>query len=209
MTSLDTLDKACRRFLLFLHETLIIFFLSLDSFSDWICEGKMMLNSTIDLPTSLVFLDENLTLSLPDFILPKTTNATLGCMQIKYGHISQNTFFQFVRHVTDNLNRFFLLPALILNLCAFYIIRRTRMNRSSSIAFYMQALALCDVAFFALRVMFGELSRLSVNRHILTNGLCKFLFLMVNAVNYTTGRRMIFELIVILFSSLVDCRDEC
>jgi hypothetical protein len=61
------------------------------------------------------------------------------------------------------------------------------MNRSSSIAFYMQALALCDVAFFALRVIFGELSSLSANKHILTTGLCRFLFLMVNAVNYTSG----------------------
>ncbi|CAF1022757.1 unnamed protein product [Adineta ricciae] len=60
------------------------------------------------------------------------------------------------------------------------------MNRSSSIAFYMQTLAICDVAFFALRVLFGELSSLSANKHILTTGLCKFLFLMVNAVNYTT-----------------------
>lgn len=137
--------------------------------------------------TSLAFLDDNFTLSLPDLIFPKSNNVTSACIQLKYGHISQKTFFKFVRYVTDNLNRFFLLPALILNLCAFYIIRRTRMNRSSSIAFYMQALALCDVAFFALRVIFGELSSLSANRHILTNGLCKFLFLMVNAVNYTTG----------------------
>ena len=154
-----------------------------------------MSNSTsvmsLDLPTiatSLAFLDENFTLSLPDLIFPKTSNVTIACIQLKYVHISQKTFFKFVRYVTDNLNRFFLLPALILNLCAFYIIRRTRMNRSSSIAFYMQALALCDVAFFALRVIFGELSSLSANRHILTTGLCKFLFLMVNAVNYTTGK---------------------
>jgi putative effector of murein hydrolase len=62
------------------------------------------------------------------------------------------------------------------------------MNRSSSIAFYMQTLALCDVAFFALRVIFEELSSLSANKPILTTGLCKFLFLMVNAVNYTTGK---------------------
>jgi hypothetical protein len=52
----------------------------------------------------------------------------------------------------------------------------------------MQVLALCDVAFFALRVLFGELSSLSANKRILTTGLCKFLFLMVNAVNYTTGK---------------------
>jgi hypothetical protein len=62
------------------------------------------------------------------------------------------------------------------------------MNRSSSIAFYMQTLALCDVAFFALRVLFGELSSTQAGQQILTNGLCKFLFLMVNAVNYTTGK---------------------
>jgi hypothetical protein len=62
------------------------------------------------------------------------------------------------------------------------------MNRSSSIAFYMQTLALCDVAFFALRVFFAELSSLSAGQQILTTSLCKFQFLMVNAVNYTTGK---------------------
>ena len=153
--------------------------------------------SSIDVQTivtPLSLLDDNLTFSLSDLIiLPlRTSNVTnLSCTQLKYGHISQKSFFKFARYVTDNLNRFFLLPALILNLCAFYILRRTRMNRSSSIAFYMQVLALCDVAFFALRVIFGELSSLSAHRHILTNGLCKFLFLMVNAVNYTTGEWLI------------------
>jgi hypothetical protein len=70
------------------------------------------------------------------------------------------------------------------------------MNRSSSIAFYMQTLALCDVAFFALRVIFGELSSSPAGQQILTNGLCKFLFLMVNAVNYTTGK-FFFSLVLI------------
>jgi hypothetical protein len=137
------------------------------------------------LSTPLPFLDDNLTLSLIDQSLLKQTNLT--CNQLQYGYVSQKPLFNIVRYITHNLNRFFILPAIILNLCAFYILRRTRMNRSSSIAFYMQALALCDVAFFALRVLFGELSSLSANKHILTTGLCKFLFLMVNAVNYTTG----------------------
>ncbi len=143
----------------------------------------------LDIPTispRLSFFDDNLTLTFADQIFDKQTNLT--CNQIKYEYISQKPSFIIVRYITHNLNRFFLLPAIILNFCAFYILRRTRMNRSSSIAFYMQALALCDVAFFALRVVFGELSSLSANKHILTTGLCKFLFLMVNAVNYTTGK---------------------
>jgi hypothetical protein len=142
----------------------------------------------VDVPIlsgQLSLFDDNLTLSLTDQIILKQTNLT--CNQIKYDYVSQKPLFNIVRYITQNLNRFFILPAIILNLCAFYILRRTRMNRSSSIAFYMQALALCDVAFFALRVIFGELSSSSTNKHILTNGLCKFLFLMVNAVNYTSG----------------------
>lgn len=144
---------------------------------------------TFDVPTistPLSLLDDNLTILLDDQILLKYTNLT--CNQIKYDYVSQKPLFNFVRYVTHNLNRFFILPAIVLNLCAFYILRRTRMNRSSSIAFYMQTLALCDVAFFALRVIFGELSSLSTHKHILTTGLCKFLFLMVNAVNYTSGK---------------------
>ncbi|CAF1101420.1 unnamed protein product [Adineta steineri] len=139
-----------------------------------------------DLPTISPYSSvlDNLTLFLNEQFLTKQTNLT--CTQIKYEYISQKPLFNIVRHITHNLNRFFILPAIILNLCAFYILRRTRMNRSSSIAFYMQTLAICDVAFFALRVLFGELSSLSANKHILTTGLCKFLFLMVNAVNYTT-----------------------
>lgn len=112
----------------------------------------------------------------------------ITCNQLKYEYITKKPLFNIVRYISQNLNRFFILPAIILNLCAFYILRRTRMNRSSSIAFYMQTLALCDVAFFALRVVFGELSSSSTGKHILTTGLCKFLFLMVNAVNYTTGK---------------------
>lgn len=112
----------------------------------------------------------------------------LTCHQIKYAYITQKPLFNIVRYITHNQNRFFILPATILNLCAFYILRRTRMNRSSSIAFYMQALALCDVAFFALRVIFAELSSSTAGKQILTTGLCKFLFLMMNAVNYTTGQ---------------------
>jgi hypothetical protein len=146
--------------------------------------------------TSLIFFDiptistplsafDNLSILISDQFITKQTNLT--CNQIKYEYVSQKPLFNIVRYITHNLNRFFILPAIILNLCAFYILRRTRMNRSSSIAFYMQTLALCDVAFFALRVLFGELSSLSANKHILTTGLCKFLFLMVNAVNYTTG----------------------
>ena len=137
---------------------------------------------TISTPLSVL---DNISLFITDQFLTKQTNLT--CNQIKYEYISQKPLFHIVRYITHNLNRFFILPAIILNLCAFYILRRTRMNRSSSIAFYMQTLALCDVAFFALRVIFGELSSLSANKHILTTGLCKFLFLMVNAVNYTTG----------------------
>ncbi|CAF1184033.1 unnamed protein product [Rotaria sp. Silwood1] len=141
----------------------------------------------IDIPTlstPLSLFDDNISILINDQTLLKHSNLT--CNQIKYEYVSQKTLFNFVRYVTHNLNRFFILPAVILNLCAFYILRRTRMNRSSSIAFYMQTLALCDVAFFALRVIFGELSSFSANKHILTTGLCKFLFLMVNAVNYTT-----------------------
>ncbi len=137
---------------------------------------------TISPPLSVF---DNLSILIADQFITKQTN--LSCTQIKYEYVSQKPLFNIVRYITHNLNRFFILPAIILNLCAFYILRRTRMNRSSSIAFYMQTLALCDVAFFALRVLFGELSSLSANKHILTTGLCKFLFLMVNAVNYTTG----------------------
>lgn len=136
--------------------------------------------------TTLSQVDDNISAIIHDQTIQKYTNLT--CTQIKYEYVSQKPLFNFVRYVTHNLNRFFIIPAIILNLCAFYILRRTRMNRSSSIAFYMQTLALCDVAFFALRVIFGELSSLSANKHILTTGLCKFLFLMVNAVNYTTGK---------------------
>ena len=143
--------------------------------------------------TSIFFLDL-VTDSTPLFLLDddassasKLNNVT--CTQIKYDYVSQKPLFNIVRYVSHNINRLFLLPALILNLCAFYILQRTRMNRSSSIAFYMQILALCDVAFFALRVLFGELSSLSANKHILTTSLCKFLFLMVNAINYITGKR--------------------
>jgi len=134
----------------------------------------------------LLLFDDNITFTLTDQIFFKQTNLT--CNQIKYEYVSRKPLFNIVRYITHNLNRFFILPAIILNLCAFYILRRTRMNRSSSIAFYMQALALCDVAFFTLRVIFGELSSLSANKHILTTGLCRFLFLMVNAVNYTSGK---------------------
>jgi hypothetical protein len=143
----------------------------------------------LDVPTispPLSLFDDNITLILTDQIFFKQTNLT--CNQIKYEYVSRKPLFNIVRYITHNLNRFFILPAIILNLCAFYILRRTRMNRSSSIAFYMQALALCDVAFFTLRVIFGELSSLSANKHILTTGLCRFLFLMVNAVNYTSGK---------------------
>ena len=136
--------------------------------------------------TTLSLLDSNISLISNAQALANPENST--CNQIKYQYISQKPLFNFVRHITQNLNRFFISPAIILNLCAFYILRRTCMNRSLSIAFYMQILALCDVAFFALRVIFGELSSLSTHKHILTTGLCKFLFLMVNAVNYTTGK---------------------
>ena len=144
--------------------------------------------STLSTPLSL--FDDNITLISSQLISNGTylNEIDSTCTQIKYRYISQKPLFNIVRYVSHNLNRFFILPAFILNLCAFYILRRTRMNRSSSIAFYMQTLALCDVAFFALRVLFGELSSSAANKHILTTGLCKFLFLMVNAVNYTTGR---------------------
>ncbi|CAF2490916.1 unnamed protein product [Rotaria sp. Silwood2] len=147
-------------------------------------------DSTFSTPLSL--FDDNATLNntfpslffVTDQTILKNTNLT--CIQIKYEYVSQKPLFNIVRYISQNLNRFFILPAIILNLCAFYILRRTRMNRSSSIAFYMQTLALCDVAFFALRVIFGELSSSTTGKQILTSGLCKFLFLMVNAVNYTT-----------------------
>ena len=142
----------------------------------------------LDLPTistPLLLFDDNITFLIDQTII-KYSN--ISCQHRKYEYISQIPLFNIVRYITHNLNRFFILPAIILNLCAFYILRRTRMNRSSSIAFYMQTLALCDVAFFALRVIFGELSSISAHKHILTTGLCKFLFLMVNAVNYTTGK---------------------
>ncbi|CAF5017833.1 unnamed protein product [Rotaria sp. Silwood1] len=147
-------------------------------------------DSTFSTPLSL--FDDNTTLNNTlaslFFITDQTIlkNANLTCTQIKYEYVSQKPLFNIVRYISQNLNRFFILPAIILNLCAFYILRRTRMNRSSSIAFYMQTLALCDVAFFALRVIFGELSSSTTGKQILTTGLCKFLFLMVNAVNYTT-----------------------
>jgi hypothetical protein len=144
--------------------------------------------------TPLSIFDDNITLNntftssflITDPTILKHPNQT--CNQIKYEYVSQKPLFNIVRYISQNLNRFFILPAFVLNLCAFYILRRTRMNRSSSIAFYMQTLALCDVAFFALRVLFGELSSTQAGQQILTNGLCKFLFLMVNAVNYTTGK---------------------
>ena len=152
----------------------------------------ILLESTLSTPLSL--LDESVTISNaldsshsitdPSFL----SRTNLSCAQLKYDYVSQKPLFNIVRYVTHNLNRFFIVPAIVLNLCAFYILRRTRMNRSSSIAFYMQTLALCDVAFFVLRVIFGELSSSSTGKHILTTGLCKFLFLMVNAVNYTTGQ---------------------
>jgi hypothetical protein len=151
---------------------------------------SLILFDVATLATPLFLFDENISFSshlLSDPIVVPSVN--LSCHQLKSNYVSQKPLFNIVRYVSHNLNRFFILPALILNLCAFYILRRTRMNRSSSIAFYMQILALCDVAFFALRVLFGELSSLSANKHILTTGLCKFLFLMVNAVNYTTGKR--------------------
>ncbi|CAF1620735.1 unnamed protein product [Adineta ricciae] len=143
---------------------------------------------TFSTPISL--FDDNVTLnstySSSFLITDSTTLKNLSCTQIKYQYVTQITLFNVVRYISQNLNRFFILPAIILNLCAFYILRRTRMNRSSSIAFYMQILALCDVAFFALRVIFGELSSSTTGKQILSTGLCKFLFLMVNAVNYTT-----------------------
>ncbi|CAF3163588.1 unnamed protein product [Rotaria socialis] len=152
-----------------------------------------LIDSDSKFSTPLSLFDDNLTLNITfasSFFRTEQTalqNTNPSCTLIKYEYITQKTLFNIVRYISQNLNRFFILPAIILNLCAFYILRRTRMNRSSSIAFYMQALALCDVAFFALRVMFGELSSSTTGKHILTTGLCKFLFLMVNAVNYTTG----------------------
>ena len=133
-------------------------------------------DSTFSTPLSL--FNDNLTYSSSFFITDQTTlkQTNLTCNQIKYEYVSQKPFFIIVRYITQNLNRFFILPAIILNLCAFYILRRTRMNRSSSIAFYMQTLAICDVAFFALRVIFGELSSSPAGQQILTTGLCKFLF---------------------------------
>ena len=143
--------------------------------------------------TPLSLFDDNITLNstFSSFLITDPTvlkSSNVSCYQMKLEYISQKPLFNFVRYISQNLNRFFILPAFILNLCAFYILRRTRMNRSSSIAFYMQTLALCDVAFFALRVLFGELSSSPAGQQILTNSLCKFLFLMVNAVNYTTGK---------------------
>jgi hypothetical protein len=145
--------------------------------------------------TPLSIFDDNITFnntltSSPFLITDQTIlkHTNLSCTQIKYDYVTQKPLFNIVRYISQNLNRFFILPAIVLNLCAFYILRRTRMNRSSSIAFYMQTLALCDVAFFALRVVFGELSSSSTGQQILTTGLCRFLFLMVNAVNYTTGK---------------------
>ncbi|CAF1276466.1 unnamed protein product [Rotaria magnacalcarata] len=146
--------------------------------------SSKVIDDITTISTSLSLFDNNVSVFINDQTSLKYSNLT--CTQIKYEYVSQKPLFNFVRYVTHNLNRFFILPAIILNLCAFYILRCTRMNRSSSIAFYMQTLALCDAAFFALRVLFGELSSLSANKHILTTGLCKFLFLMVNAVNYTT-----------------------
>ena len=146
--------------------------------------------------TSVIFFNFA-TLSTPLFLLGENFSSSekvelepnnFTCTQIKYNYISEKSLFVVVRYITHNLNRFFILPAIVLNLCAFYILQRTRMNRSSSIAFYMQILALCDVAFFTLRVLFGELSNLSAHQRILSTGLCKFLFLMVNAVNYITGK---------------------
>lgn len=155
--------------------------------------GFVYLDPTFSTPLSM--FDENTTLNqtysssiiITDQNVFKSSN--LSCDQIKQEYVYKKTLFNIVRYMSQNLNRFFILPALILNLCAFYILRRTRMNRSSSIAFYMQALALCDVAFFALRVLFGELASSQAGRQILSDSLCKFLFLMVNAVNYTTGKR--------------------
>jgi hypothetical protein len=149
-------------------------------------------NPTFSTPLSYFY--DNVTLNntfsssfvITDPTVLKQTNLT--CTEIKYKYVSQKPLFNFVRHTSQNLNRFFIIPSIVLNLCAFYILRRTRMNRSSSIAFYMQTLALCDVAFFALRVIFGELSSSTTGKQILTDGLCKFLFLMVNAINYTTGK---------------------
>jgi hypothetical protein len=145
-------------------------------------------DATFSTPLSL--FNETLTLNNSFSITDPTTlkKTNLSCTQIKYNYVSQKPLFNIVRYISQNLNRFFILPAIVLNLCAFYILRRTRMNRSSSIAFYMQTLAICDVAFFALRVVFGELSSSPAGQQILTTGLCKFLFLMVNAVNYTTGK---------------------
>jgi len=162
-------------------------------------EGVALIFFDSTFSTPLSIFDNNATLNnsftSPFLITDQTIlkNTNLSCNQIKYDYVSQKPLFNIVRYITHNLNRFFILPAIILNLCAFYILRRTRMNRSSSIAFYMQTLALCDVAFFALRVIFGELSSSPAGQQILTTGLCKFLFLMVNAVNYTTGEFFLFN----------------
>lgn len=144
--------------------------------------------------TPLSLFDVNVTLNSTYASTLSITDATttlrhanLSCTQIKYEYVSRITLFNVVRYISQNLNRFFVLPAIVLNLCAFYILQRTRMNRSSSIAFYMQTLALCDVAFFTLRVIFAELSSSTRGKQILSTSLCRFLFLMVNAVNYTTG----------------------
>ena len=154
--------------------------------------------------TPLSLFDDNITLNstFSSFLLIDQTsllkNASLSCNENKQQYLMQKPIFNMIRYISHNLNRFFLLPSIILNLCAFYILRRTRMNRSSSIAFYMQTLAICDVAFFALRIIFEELSRSQAGRQILTNGLCKILFLMVNAVNYTTGKFFLFFLYFLL-----------
>lgn len=156
----------------------------------------IFLDPTFSTPLSI--FDDNTTFNqtlTSTFLITDQTILKFGnltCDQIKQEYMSKITLFKIVRYMSQNLNRFFILPALVLNLCAFYILRRTRMNRSSSIAFYMQTLALCDVAFFALRVLFGELSSSQAGRQILTDTLCKFLFLMVNAINYTTGRFRLF-----------------
>lgn len=158
------------------------------------------------LSTPLTLLDENITFSSSFIDSYPNPNLNLSCMQVKYNYVSQKALFITLKYITNNLNRFFILPSIILNLCAFYVLQRTRMNRSSSIAFYMQTLALCDVAFFALRVFFGELWNSSFGQNILSTSLCKFYFLMVNAVNYTTGKWKIVLLIFFFrFDFLFDC----
>ena len=158
--------------------------------------SKILTISTIS--TTLSLLNNNISLNINDHMLFEDKNLT--CFQIKYQYVSQKSLFNFVRYITQNLNRFFILPAIILNLCAFYILRRTRMNRSSSIAFYMQILALCDIAFFSLRVIFEELSSLSTNKHILTTGLCRFLFLMVNAAVFSLAHIFFKNTLVMLLT---------